>query len=106
MATAHARVVPREPSSSTAGKGKGKGKGKVSTPPPAKTPHLPAPYAVEQSEYKGHPLLQFWHDKNQSRWADLQLGVKKLRVVLAVAEDEELLKAVRDFLEEHDTQSD
>lgn len=58
-------------------------------------------YTTDESEFKGYPILQLWAEGNTSRWADLQLGLKKCKVVLEILADPKLADSVKDFVKKH-----
>ena len=59
-------------------------------------------YSTSEDEFKGYPILQFWAEGNDSKWADLQVGaLKKCKVLLAIAADPKLIDSIKRFIDKN-----
>jgi hypothetical protein len=58
---------------------------------------------TELSEYKGYPILQFWADnKKPGDRPQIALGMRKAKAILEIMADDDLLRALRDFIATND----
>lgn len=98
---AQAATVIRKAGKASTTKGKGKGKAEPKVCGTRAIPEGPT-YTTSLDEFKGYPIIQFWSEGNDSRWADLQVGsLKKCKALLAIAADPHLVDSIKDFVEQH-----